>query len=65
MTVGERQWLLAVSRGPMHRTAVDLSIPKGIIELLIAKRLVRWESDALEITASGEGAVAELRSRRS
>ena len=62
LTSGEKQWLLAISRGPITQAAAERSIPIGILDHLIAKRLVAWQTDLLAITTKGQSAVALLRS---
>jgi hypothetical protein len=62
LTAEEKQWLLAVSRGPLGRLAANKSIPRQVCESLVAQRLVRFRNDVLEITAKGEIVAGMLRS---
>jgi len=62
LTKGERQWLLAISRGPVKRAAAERSVPVEVLDQLIARRLVCWEADLLSITSKGNSVVALLRS---
>ena len=62
LTEAEKKWLLAISRGPLKKTAAERSIPREIVDVLVAKRLVHWNIDSLFMTAKGEIAVALLRS---
>ncbi|HEY2396341.1 MAG TPA: hypothetical protein VGH81_10240 [Rudaea sp.] len=62
LTEAEKRWLLAISRGPLKKTAAERSIPQAIVDMLIAKRLVHWDIDSLLMTTKGEIAVALLRS---
>jgi hypothetical protein len=64
LSKSEKQWLLAISRGPIRKAAAELSMPVTIIDRLISQRLLRWEAGFLAITAKGESAVALLRSMR-
>lgn len=64
LTHVEKQWLLAVSRGPLKKESAERCIPMNILQRLIAIRLVRWELDSLSITAKGESAAMLLRSMR-
>lgn len=62
LTADEKQWLLAVSRGPLGRIAVSKSVPREVCDALVAQRLVRFRNDVLEITAKGEIVAGMLRS---
>lgn len=62
LTYPDRQWLLAISRGPVKRESAERSIPVDVLAQLIARRLVCWEADALAITSKGNNVVALLRS---
>jgi len=62
LTKGERQWLLAISRGPIRRVIAERSIPVEVLDSLIARRLACWESEILSITSKGKNVVALLRS---
>lgn len=61
LTTGERQWLLAISRGPLSKAAIDRSLPKAILESLIDKRLVRWSIGLLEVTSIGMATAESMR----
>ena len=63
---GERQWLLAIERGPMTKSAADGSVPAQIRDSLIDKKLVQWkygflEVALLEITSRGQAEAQRLR----
>ena len=64
LTKVEKQWLLAISRGPISRAAAEQNIPVETVELLIARRLLCWDAGFLAMTTKGQSAVALLRSMR-
>jgi hypothetical protein len=62
LTNGERQWLLAISRGLLKRAAAERSIPFEVLDQLLERRLACWEAGFLSITSKGSSVVALLRS---
>lgn len=61
LTAVEKQWLLAVSRGPLGRSAAERRMPRAVCDSLLAQRLVRFRGELLEITPKGEIVAGMLR----
>jgi hypothetical protein len=61
LSAEEKQWLLAISRGPLARSAIDKRLPQQICDSLMRQRLVRFQDDRLEITSKGEIVAGMLR----
>ena len=64
LTGDELQWLLAISRGPLSKEAVDRRMPAGVRDSLITRGLARWRLGFFEITPGGETSVAHRRGSR-
>ena len=53
ITSEERLWLLALVRGPLSPTSVKRPMSEQVRDSLLAKGLIHWRSDFVEITRRG------------
>jgi hypothetical protein len=49
----EKLWLLALVRGPLAPTSVKRPMSEAVRESLLAKGLIHWRDDFIEITQRG------------
>jgi len=57
----ERQWLHALVRGPLSRTAADRSMPAATRASLLEKGFIVWVGSSLTLSARGREQVERLR----
>lgn len=65
LTGEERQWLLAVRRGPLVKLSAVRRVPAAVLQSLLDKRLVRWKNgfaDVSLLVVTERGALASDRS---
>ena len=62
LTQAEAQWLLAIVRGPLRKSAAERSMPEQVRESLLDKGFIRWKVGFVEITPKGSVEAGRVRS---
>ena len=50
LTPEEREWLLAVKRGPIVKLSAERRVPGAVLQSLLDKRLVRWKNGFADVS---------------